>query len=430
MSASFNRTDLGRGIGLTRIYDDKFKSVSTYLFFITKVDQRNIVTSNMIPKLLITSNGKIRSRTELNKRLMKLYGSSVAVASARAGDNQMFGLCSNSLADKFTIDGEEVSAQVTDILLDCALDPDIDENGFNEKYFGMRKQDVIDGIRSYINDKRGYAIVQARKRIYEGEPSAVTIYDGLEIASNLDRKELALEYKELLRRARIEVFVVGHSDAEKNTQRIIDALSKIEREPDEQIVFRTPSPVKDDVSFNEETIDAKQSKLVMAFKTDYDNIYVNKLMAMLYGGVTFSKLFVNVREKLSLCYYCSAGFADTKNVMIVDSGTDRTNCDRAREEILKQLKAVADGDFTDEELENTKLALCSGFKSNNDNISDMAAWYLTQFTRNTSNSPEEICEQVNAVTREQIIKAAASMKLDTVYVLSPEEVQGVSEDDN
>ena len=169
MSASFNRTDLGRGIGLTRIYDDKFKSVSAYIFFINKADEHNIVTSGFIPKLLITSNGRIRSRTELNKRLMKLYGSTVAVSSARAGDNHMFGLCANSLADKFTINNENVSGQLTDILLDCALYPDVTDGGFNEKYFGLTQQDVVDSIKSLINDKRSYAIIQARKKIYEGE---------------------------------------------------------------------------------------------------------------------------------------------------------------------------------------------------------------------------------------------------------------------
>ena len=420
MSASFNRTDLGRGIGLTRIYDDKFKSVSAYIFFINKADEHNIVTSGFIPKLLITSNGRIRSRTELNKRLMKLYGSTVAVSSARAGDNHMFGLCANSLADKFTINNENVSGQLTDILLDCALYPDVTDGGFNEKYFGLTQQDVVDSIKSLINDKRSYAIIQARKKIYEGEASAVTSYDGLDLAMSLDRKGLYEEYKELLKKARIEIFVAGNSEAEKNVPRIIEAFSKIEREPDDDIVFRTPSPLKSEVSFTEEKIDVRQTKLCMAFKTDNDDIYVNKLMIMLYGGVPFSKLFANVREKLSLCYYCSAGFADTKNVMFVDSGTDKENCGRAREEILLQLKSLADGDFTDEELENTKLALCSGFKSNNDSISDMVAWYLTQLTRGESCSPEEICGRINAVTREQITQAAAAMKLDTVYIVSPE----------
>ena len=429
MPLSFSKTECGRGIGLTRIYDDKFKSVSTYVFFVTKINKHNISSNSLISKLLITSNSRIKSRTELNKELMRLYGSSVAVASARAGDHQMIGLCASSLCDKFTIGGEQISGRVTDILIDCLFSPDIDENGFNEKYFRMRKQDVIDTVRSSVNDKRGYAIIQARKEIYKGEPSENSAYGELDEALALDNKLVMEEYRELLRSARVEIFVVGHSDAEKNVQKVLDAFDKIERAKIPDIVYKANSPIKKEPVFREEKIDVNQTKLVMAFKTDHEDIYVNKLMVLLYGAAPFSKLFMNVREKLSLCYYCSAGFADTKNVMIVDSGTEEKNCERAREEILAQLKSLAQGDLTEEELDNAKLAMCSGFKSNNDTTSDMAAWYLTQYTRGEMCSPEEICERIMTLTREQITEAAAAMKLDTVYVVSPDkETEAENED--
>lgn len=421
MAVSFSKTECGNGIGLTRIYDDKFKSVSAYVFFVTKINKHNISSNSLISKLLITSNSKIKSRTAFNKELMRLYGASIAVASTRAGDHQMFGLCASCLCDKFTIGGEEISGKVTDMLLDCLFSPDIDKNGFNEKYFKIRKQDVIDSVKSAVNDKRGYALIRARKEIYKGEPSENSAYGSLDEAMALENKAIADEYRELLKTARVEIFIAGHSDAEKNVQRILDAFGKIKRENIPDIDYRALSPIKKEPVSFEEKIDVNQTKLVMAFKTEYDDIYVNKLMVMLFGATPFSKLFMNVREKLSLCYYCSAGFADTKNVMIVDSGTEKHNCERAKEEILAQLKAVAQGDFTDEELDNTKLALCTGFKSNNDTVSDMTAWYLTQFTRNEMCSPEEICERLMTVTREQIIEAAAAMRLDTVYVVSPEE---------
>ncbi|MBR6338372.1 MAG: insulinase family protein [Ruminococcus sp.] len=421
MSVSFSKTECGRGIGLTRIYDDKFKSVCSYIFFVTKIDKHNIASNSLISKLLITSNSKIKSRTAFNKELMRLYGSSIAVASTRAGDYQMIGLCASCLCDKFTIGGEQISGKVTDMMLDCLFSPDIDENGFNEKYFKMRKQDVIDAVKASVNDKRGYALIKARKEIYKGEPSENSAYGELDEALKLENKALVEEYRKLLKSARVEIIVAGHSDAEKNVSKILDAFDKIPRDEIADIDYRAFSPLKPEPAAFEEKIDVNQTKLVMAFKTGYDDIYVNKLMIMLFGGAPFSKLFMNVREKLSLCYYRAAGFADTKNVMIVDSGMERENCERAKEEILAQLDAIAKGDFTDEELDNTKLALCTGFKSNNDTVSDMAAWYLTQFTRNELCSPEEICERLLCVTREQIAEAAKAMRLDTVYVVSPAE---------
>ncbi|MBR1749566.1 MAG: insulinase family protein [Ruminococcus sp.] len=430
MPVDFSKTELGKGISLTRIYDDKFKSVSVYVFFVKKIAKESVTADALLAKLLITSNSKIKSRTELNKELMRLYGSSIAVASARAGDHQMIGLCANCLSDKFTIGDEKITERVTDIMLDCILAPDINENGFNEKYFSLRKQDLIDTVRASVNDKRGYAIIQARKEIYKDEPAAIPSYGELEQAESIENLQTVEEYHDLLKNAKIELFVVGNSDIEKVVPKLTEAFIALDRGEIDSISFKVPSPVKKEVSNIEEKLDVSQTKLVMAFKTENDDVYANKLMAMLYGASPFSKLFMNVREKLSLCYYCSAGFSDTKNVMIVDSGTEQKNVETAKQEIIRQLELVAKGDFTDEELDNTKLALCSGFKSNYDNTSDMAAWYLTQYTRGTACTPDEICEQIRGISRERIIKAAADMKLDTVYIVSPDEEREGADDEN
>ena len=70
-----------------------------------------------------------------------------------------------------------------------------------------------------------------------------------------------------------------------------------------------------------------------------------RLMNALLGGTPHSLLFRNVREKLSLCYYCASSYDRLKGILLVDSGVDGQNAGRAKEEDVykRQIKAYLGG---------------------------------------------------------------------------------------
>ncbi|MGN0674283.1 MAG: M16 family metallopeptidase, partial [Oscillospiraceae bacterium] len=158
-----------------------------------------------------------------------------------------------------------------------------------------------------------------------------------------------------------------------------------------------------------------------AFKSDNAERRAAKLMNAIFGATPFSKLFLNVREKLSLCYYCSSGYNDKKGVLYVDSGVEHANTGKAEAEILNQLSAMCKGDFTDEEMENARKAVINSWKGVSDGARSIAEWYFNQSYSGTAYSPEEQIEKLMKVTREEIIEAAKALKLDTVYVLTGKE---------
>ena len=163
-----------------------------------------------------------------------------------------------------------------------------------------------------------------------------------------------------------------------------------------------------------------QSKMVLGFKSEnYDEAPMT-VMAALYGGTANSKLFKNVREKLSLCYYCAARANRATRSLKVDCGVESENIEKARAEILRQLDLIKSGEVTDDEVRETKLALVNALKTTADSPSTLSAWYLTRILSGNLNSPDEQIQRLNAVTKEEIIKAAQSLKLDTVYVLTTE----------
>ena len=403
MAVSYSREELGRGISLTRIYDKKFKSNCVKIAFISPLNEKTACVNAMLQTVLVTSNAEIPSRTKLTSTLTGLYGSSIGTNCGTIGDYQSVGLSASFIGDDYTIDGEVISVQVVRQLLNCLIRPHLVDGKFCEKYFTLRKQELIDAIVATVNDKRGYALLQAKKVIFEGEPAAVSAIGTVELAENITQEDLLRQHKKLLESAKIEITISGGGN------------------------YRHNSPAKAEPVYRELKMQVSQSKMVMAFKSDYEDIYTAKLFCMLLGATPFSKLFANVREKMSLCYYCSSAYADRKGTLFIDSGVESCNIEKAKKAIEEQLEAICNGDFTDEELENTKKSLCGGFKSNYDSVYDIMGWYAAQNTRNTAFTPEEINERIAKLTREDIISCAKTFKPDTVFVIRGEEEEDCDE---
>ena len=415
MAVSYSREELGGGISLTRIYDKKFKSNCVKIAFISPLNEKTACVNAMLQTVLVTSNAEIPSRTKLTSTLTGLYGSSIGTNCGTIGDYQSVGLSASFIGDDYTIDGEVISVQVVRQLLNCLLRPHLVDGKFCEKYFTLRKQELIDAIVATVNDKRGYALLQAKKVIFEGEPAAVSAIGTVELAENITQEDLLRQHKKLLESAKIEITISGGGNTAAAENLIRNEMAALIRvSPVEKIDYRHNSPAKAEPVYRELKMQVSQSKMVMAFKSDYEDIYT-------------AKLFANVREKLSLCYYCSSAYADRKGTLFIDSGVESRNIEKAKKAIEEQLEAICNGDFTDEELENTKRSLCGGFKSNYDSIYDIMGWYAAQNTRNTAFTPEEINERIAKLTREDIISCAKTFKPDTVFVIRGEEEEDCDE---
>ena len=162
-----------------------------------------------------------------------------------------------------------------------------------------------------------------------------------------------------------------------------------------------------------------QSKLVMGLHvgTSPEEKLAAKLMAVIFGGTPSSKLFLNVREKQSLCYYCSARHDTPKNVIFVESGVETDNLERAEEAVLAELTAMQRGEISDEEILHAKLAMCNSYNSVGDSAASMETWYLGGMLQNDTRTPEACAKELMAISKEQIVEAANRVLLDTVYKL-------------
>ncbi len=419
MAVSFKHKLYENGITVSEINDKKFKSDCIVVRFITPASDEYSPAYSLLVDLLSVSSGSYPSREILAEACAELYGTVINSFAYKVSDSQIFGLSVNFIGDEYTIGGEKISVKASEMLLDCIFNPQIENGRFPENYFNLKKQELIDSINSIVNNKRQYAVVKAQELTFEGEPASCSPFTSAENTKKLTQDDVVKAYKRILSEAMIDITFCGGGNNAQAKKLVLDKFGELDRKLSAPQSFNKPSPLKKEVCRKEERMAVKQCKTVMSFKGDCENFYANKLMCAMLGGAPTSKLFLNVREKLSLCYYCASGIIEGKNTMIIDSGLDEDKLEVAEKEILKQLEAMQNGNFTQEELENTKLFLSGAYRSNYDTVTDMNSWYFFQAVRSTAYSPDEVGEIINKITAEDIIASAKSYKLDTVYTLKP-----------
>ena len=421
MAVELSRRECGKGMTLTRIYDEKFNSFGVFVRLMVPMDTVKAPVYSLVLDVLATSTRRYPEKEQLSKALCELYSAGITSNGARLCDYYSLMISLNCLCDEYTIGKENISEKAVELLLDCLLDPYLENGVFSEKYLRLCRDDMLDDIDTLINNKRRYASIIAGKYIYEGEKSAISPFDYRDTVENVTPASAVEAYKELLRTAYIEIAVTGGKCSEKAIDMLINRLDSLDREPISIDKYGLPSPLKPEVCRKTEYTEARQCQLLMAYKTENYNEYASKLFVSMLGANPMSKLFMNVREKMSLCYYCDAMINDLKNVILVTSGLDAENLELAENAVEEQLRAIQNGEFTDEELENTKLYLRESYLSNYDSKFEICAWMNYQFIRGSDDTPEIKGAKISAVTREELIREAKGYKLDTVFVLRPEE---------
>ena len=420
MAIKYNREKLGDGIHYTSLINERQKTNTIIIHLVTELSEENASLNAIIPYVLASSSKTYSTLTALNKKLAELYGAVIKGSVSKIGDSQTLSLMAGCINNRYTFDGEKITEEMTKVLADCLVNPNIENGSFAEKDFMLKKQELIDDIEAEINEKRSYAFKRANLNIYKDEPAAISVKGDKSAAENITASKAYEQYKNLLKTAQIEIFFVGAEESESCKEILTQTFASIDRAYAGDNTSEK-SKTKNELCRVTEVHDIAQSKMVMAFKTDYDNNIVIRLMNAIFGATPISKLFMNVREKLSLCYYCSSGFNNKKGVLYVDSGVEHDNTGKAEAEILNQLNAMCSGDFTDEEIENARKSIINSWKGVSDGARSIAEWYFNQSYSGEAYSPEEQIEKLMKVTREDIIEAAKSLKLDTVYVLSGKE---------
>lgn len=420
MNNIINRRKIADGVYFSSITDKRYKKNLISVAFSTQLSEDTATENVIVPVLLTKCNSKLPTYKAFNNKMSRLYASGIGGTAGRQYDLQTISFGAYYLDDIYALSGEKMTGIMTDILIDCLTSP-VTENGvFSEKFVELEKKTVIDNIETAINDKRFYAIERAMKTICKGEPASVCSYGTVEKAKLITPDSAYKAYRRMLETMPCEIICTGCSDFEGVAEKFAAAFEKAGRHDIENTTIAL-SPVKTQTEEVTERLTVNQSKLVLGFKSHSDDDAALVLLQKIFGGTTSSKLFRNVREKMSLCYYCSAARNDLKGIMLVNSGVENENIEKTKEAVIDQLEEIKNGNFTNEDINFAEMAIKNDFKSVADSAGNVSNWYFDCIRKNDIVTPEEKLGRYLGVSKERIIAAAKSMVLDSVYVLTGNE---------
>ncbi|MDD5930938.1 MAG: pitrilysin family protein [Oscillospiraceae bacterium] len=415
------RKELADGVHLTYLPARKFKTSLLSAQFVTPLDEATASGLALLPAVLRRGTVTCPDMGSLASKLDRLYGASIDYTVRKKGENQCIGFVASLIDDSFAPGGEKLLEPVAALLGELICDPATERGRFVPAYFESEKANLLDAIRSLINDKRDYADRRLMQELCAGEPYGISRLGSEAAAEKLQPKKLYAQYRELISTARLELFYSGSADIRRVESALQAAFAALPRKAIRESRGVTPHVLREEAKVVVDTMDVTQGKLGMGFSCGSDDTTALLMGNTLFGGSSNSKLFLNVREKLSLCYYASSLYHRQKGLITVSSGIEFENYQRAYDEIMAQLSAVQKGELEDWELQGARSTLLNAYASMGDSQGKLENFYLGQAATGQEETPEELARQVQALTPGRIFDAMKTVRLDTVYFLRGKE---------
>ena len=431
----FNRTELMPGVFLSHLRSDKFKTACMSVTLLTQLRRETAAMNAVIPFVLRRGTTRYSDMEQLSRRMDELYGAAVEPVVRRIGEIQCIGFYGSFPEPDYLPGGEALLGDTCALMAQLLLDPVTRGGLLLPQYVDSEREKLLDIIRSRMNDKRSYALTRCIEEMCCYEYFAVSRFGSESEAENIHYKKLTRHYRELIQTCPVEIFYCGKTDFKAVSAAMRDAFSAMPRgEIDYDIgTDLRMNAVEDHVRFVEEEMDVTQGKLVLGFRLgecmeepDIPALYVFNAV---YGSGATSKLFMNVREKLSLCYYASSAVYLHKGIMLVSSGIEFDKLDAARDEILAQLDSVRRGEITDDELRSAKKSVASDLRAVQDSIGELEGFYLSQALDGLDYGPAELAALAEDVTKEDVQAIAESIECDLIYFLKGSGEEDGSDDE-
>ena len=417
------RKKLGAGVNLTCVTTPKFKRAMLRVMLLLPLGGPDAALRACLPHVLRRGTAKLPDLRAIGEALDELYGARIEAAVRKEGETLCIGFLSDCIDEAYAPGAAGLTARVIRLLSDLLCDPYLQDGVFCPDYTAGERASLIDRIAAQKNDPRTWAPKRLTELMCENEPYGQPALGTSEQAQKITENKLHAAYRRALDEAQIELFYCGTmaSDAVE----ALFAATPLTQRRDKSFYLPQTGVVSQPAGAPREVIEKEQvtqGKLSLGFRTGGSCLTAGDpaaywMFQTIFGGSTSSKLFLNVRERKSLCYYASAQFVASKGIMMVNSGIENRGFETARDEILRQLDACRAGDITDAEIDAARKTLTTGWRAMLDDPLTLERYWLGQAAAGTLVSPEERIGQITDVTRERIVAAAQVTALDTIYFM-------------
>ncbi len=413
---------LSHHMTLLRLAEGSFRTDRLTGVFAVPLTAQTAADYAILPGLLTRGCRAYPSMATLCRRLDDLYGATVQGQVYRLGGWQVLTFSVNYLNRRYTLDGSDLTAACTALLLDMLFDPALEGDTFPADVFAQEQRCLVERLQGELNEKRLYARQRCEQLLSPDHPYSLNPNGTEETVAALTPAMAETARQNLLKKARIHWLYQGTGDTATLTRVLEDRFACLDRQMPAELTLDTRFDPA--ATTHTEPMPLNQAKLVLGLRCAITepaaDVTAAQLMITLLGGSATSLLFTHVREEQSLCYYCAATYDRFQGVVLIDSGVQPENAQKTKEEALKQLEAIRNNDFSDQELEAARRSLTQRYISAGDHPDALENYYIGQTVYDNYLSPEEKCDRVLAVSREAVCEAARQTRLEAVYLLTPD----------
>lgn len=416
----YKEKEIKKGIKLHEIQTDKFKTNLIAVFLTLPITKENVTKDALISAVLRRGSKNMQTLAQISKDMEEMYGASFDCGIDKTGDNHVLKFYIETINDNY-IPQKDANMLKTAIekLIEIIFNPLLENGEFKQEYVNQEKENIKRIINGKADNKARYAFDRCLEEMYQDKPYGLYKYGYIEDLDGITAKSLYEYYNKMISECKIDIFVSGNIDEvteivtknenieklqERNPQYIVNKIEKKEEVQEKEII---------------EEMDVTQGKIVIGLDLHLDNenqMYDVVVYNAILGGTANSKMFQEVREKASLAYTAGSNYIRYKSNIFIKCGIEIKNYPKAMEIIKKQLEDMKNGVFTDEDMKNAKKGIISVIKSIDDE-QDTQITYLFGHELTNITTTEEYMEKIEKVTKEDIIKIAKSITINTIYFL-------------
>ena len=407
------------GVTLHCVQMHRFKKACLSIQFLRPMTDEEAGLNALIPAVLLRGSEQYPDLRQITRRLDDLYGASVSALVRRIGDYQSLGIYCSFMEDRFALGGDEILRPMVETAAQLLLHPLTEGDGFLQDFIRSEKRNLISTIEAEINDKQSYAMGRLLRTMCKADSFGVPRLGTVEQVERIDAAGAYDHYRKALEESPVEIFYVGSAEPAQVAELLRPVFAGIHRRP---ITLPPQSGFHDAGCAHEaQTMDVSQAKLCIGFVTPITNrteqFVSMQMLNVIFGAGMTSKLFMNIREKLSLCYSIGSAYYNSKGILTVSAGIDADKEELVRAQVAEQLARCCQGDITDEEFLGAKAAMLSELRGIHDAPGSIESYYGAMLINGISMDPARHTALVEAVTKDDVVAAAKSLKLHSSFVL-------------
>lgn len=418
------KEEIKQGITLHQIHTENFKTNLYAIFLAFPLERKTVTLDALIGAVLRRGTQKLQTQDAISKELEGMYGASFNCGIEKTGDNHVLKFYLETLSEEFLPEPEKLNQKCLDILLDIAFNPLTVNNAFKPEYVEGEKKNLKQIIESKIDNKAKYAYDRCIEEMFKNEPYGLYKFGYIEDIDSITPESLYQHYQDLLASCKIDIFCSGRVNNQENIKTIQENenIQKLPERKPKYIVNNEVTEAKEQTQENtvEESMQITQGKLVIGLdiqNTQENSRFIASVYNGILGGGANSKLFQNVREKQSLAYTAGSSYLRTKNSIFIKCGIEIANYQKALDTIKEQLKDMANGEFSDEDLENAKRLIVASVDTISEEQDTEITYYYGQELSDRFISIEDYKKRILETTKEQVIELAKTVQINTVYFL-------------